>query len=190
MCDVNGQFKLCTCSEKVDKSKPYWVLKSNRHDEVEHCVVGQFSQPNPLFTPILRKNILRRLNSVKSIFDFDYTPKERDLLKLCGEYDEYYCEFKEGKWRWLENFEYLGKKRGKYINKQKGYIDGSQSKLMKVLDEYETITKTSLYRNDDFWFFEPKNEFEEKLYYLKKMNQKEIIELIQKEIKRLENTNN
>lgn len=188
MCDVNGQFKLCTCSEKVDKSKPYWVLKSNRHDEVEYCVVGQFSQPNPLFTPILRRNILRRLNTVKSIFDFDYTPKERDLLKLCGEYDEYYCEFKGGKWRWLENFEYLGKKSGKFRNKLKGYIDGLQSKLMDVLDEYETITKTSLYRNNDYWFFEPKNDFEEKLYYSKKMNQKEIIEMIQEEIEKLTST--
>ena len=56
---------------------------------------------------------------------------------------------------------------------------------MDVLDEYYTITNTSLYRNDDFWFFEPKNEFEEKLYYSKKMNQKEIIEMIQEEIERL-----
>ena len=56
---------------------------------------------------------------------------------------------------------------------------------MDVLDEYHTLTNTSLYRNDDFWFFEPKNEFEEKLYYSKKTNQKEIIEMIQEEIKRL-----
>ena len=35
MCDVNGPFKLCTCSEKIDKNKPYWVLKSNRKDEEE-----------------------------------------------------------------------------------------------------------------------------------------------------------
>ena len=185
MCDVNGPFKLCTCSKKIDKSKPYWVLKYNKQDDLEHRVLGQFSQPNVLFTPLIRKNILRRLNTVKSIFDFDYTPKERDLLKLCGEYDEYYCEFKEGKWRWLENFEYLGKKSSNYRNKLKGYIDGSQSKLMDVLDEYHTLTNSSLYRNDDFWFFEPKNDFEEKLYYSKKMNQKEIIEMIQEEIQRL-----
>ena len=185
MCDVNGQFKLCTCSEKIDKKKPYWVLKSNREDDFEHRVLGQFSQPNVLFTPVVRRNVVRRLNSVKSVFDFDYNPKERDLLKLCGEYDEYYCEFKGGKWRWLENFEYLGKKSSNYRNKLKGYIDGSQSKLMDVLDEYHTLTNTSLYRNDDFWFFEPKNEFEEKLYYSKKMNQKEIIEMIQEEIERL-----
>lgn len=185
MCDVNGQFKLCTCSEKIDKKKPYWVLKSNREDNDEHCVVGQFSEPNPLFTPILRRNILRRLNTVKSIFDFDYTPKERDLLKLYGEYDEYYCEFREGKWRWLEDFEYIGKESGNFRNKKKGYIGGSQSKLMDVLDEYETITKTPLYRNDEFWFFEPKNEFERKLYRSNKMNQKEIIQMIQEEIQRI-----
>ena len=185
MCDVNGQFKLCTCSEKVDKSKPYWVLKSNRKDDLERRVLGQFSKPNVLFTQIVRRNILRRLNSVKSVFDFDYTPKEKDLLKLCGEYDEYFCEFKEGKWRWIKNFEYLGKKSSKFRNKYQGYIDGSQSKLMDVLDEYHTLTNTSLYRNDDFWFFEPKNDFEEKLYNSKKMNQKEIIKIIQEEIKRL-----
>ena len=185
MCDVNGQFKLCTCSEKVDKKKPYWVLKSNREDNEEHCIVGQFSQPNVLFTPIVRRNIIRRLNTVKSVFDFDYTPKERDLLKLCGEYDEYYCEFNEGKWRWLENFQYEGKRSGTFKSKKKGFIEGKQSNLMKVLNEYETITKTSLYRNDDFWFFEPKNEFEEKLYFSKKMNQKEIIEMIQEEIQKI-----
>lgn len=43
--------------------------------------------------------------------------------------------------------------------------------------------------NDDFWFFEPKNEFEQKLFYSKKMNQKEIIEMVQEEIKKIENTN-
>lgn len=79
MCYVNGQFKLCTCSEKIDKKKPYCILKSNRKNEEEKVVNGMFSKPNPLFTTIVRKNILRRLNSVKSIFDFEYNPKEKDL---------------------------------------------------------------------------------------------------------------
>ncbi|MGC6402525.1 MAG: hypothetical protein ACON4A_03660 [Flavobacteriaceae bacterium] len=185
MCDVNGPFKLCTCSEKIDKKKPYWVLKSNREDNEEHMVLGQFSQPNILFTPIVRRNILRRLNTIKSIFDFEYTPQEKDLLKLCGEYDEYYLEYQMGKWKWLENFEFEGKRSGHFKLKKRGYIKGSQSKLKDVLDEYETITKTSLYRNDDYWFFKPKNEFEKKLYNSKKMTQKKIIELIREEIQRL-----
>ena len=186
MCDVNGQFKLCTCSEKIDKKKPYWVLKSNREDDEEdHMVLGMFSEPNIIFTPIVRRNILRRLNTVKSIFDFDYKPKERDLLKLSGEYDEYYCEFKGGKWIWLENFNYIEKEEGTFKSKKRGYIEGKQSELMRVLEEYETITKISLYDDNEFGVYIPKNEFEEKLYYSKKMNQKEIIVMIQEEIQRL-----
>ena len=42
MCDVNGPFKLCTCSEKIDKKKPYWVLKSNREDNIDNMVLGMF----------------------------------------------------------------------------------------------------------------------------------------------------
>ena len=185
MCDVNGQFKLCTCSEKIDKKKPYWVLKSNRKDEEETDVLGMFSQPNPLFTPILRKNILRRLNSVKSIFDFEYNPEERDLLKLYGEYDEYYCEYTDGKWKWLENFEYVGKEEGKFKNKSKGYIEGSKSKLTEVLNEYQKLTKSNLYRTENFGIIEPKNEFEEKLFFSNRFNQKEVIKLIEEEIDRI-----
>ena len=185
MCDVNGQFKLCTCSDKIDKTKPYWVLKSNRQEGEEFGVLGMFSQPNPVFTPILRRNILRRLNSVKSIFDFEYTPKEKDLLKLCGEYDEYYCEYIDGKWRWLENFDYIGKEEGKFKNKSKGYIEGSKSKLMEVLNEYQKLTQTNLYRTLDFGMIEPKNEFEETLYFSSKRNQRELIQLIEEEIDRI-----
>ena len=185
MCDVNGPFILCTCSEKIDKKKPYWVLKSNRKDEEETDVLGMFSQPNPLFTPIVRKNILRRLNSVKSIFDFEYNPEERDLLKLYGEYDEYYCEYTDGKWKWLENFEYVGKEEGKFKNKSKGYIEGSKSKLTEVLNEYQKLTKSNLYRTENFGIIEPKNEFEEKLFFSNRFNQKEVIKLIEEEIDRI-----
>ena len=185
MCDVNGPFKLCTCSEKIDKKKPYWVLKSNRKDEEETVVLGMFSQPNPLFTPIVRKNILRRLNSVKSIFDFEYSPEERDLLKLYGEYDEYYCEYTDGKWKWLENFEYVGKEEGKFKNKSKGYIEGSKSKLMEVLNEYHKLTKSNLYRTENFGIIEPKNKLEEKLFFSNRFNQKEVIKLIEEEIDRI-----
>ena len=185
MCDVNGPFILCTCSEKIDKKKPYWVLKSNRKDEEETVVLGMFSQPNPLFTPILRKNILRRLNSVKSIFDFEYNPEERDLLKLYGEYDEYYCEYTDGKWKWLENFEYVGKEEGKFKNKSKGYIEGSKSKLTEVLNEYQKLTNSNLYRTENFGIIEPKNEFEEKLFFSNRFNQKEVIKLIEEEIDRI-----
>ena len=185
MCDVNGKFKLCTCSEKIDKNKPYWVLKSNRQEGEDIGVKGMFSEPNPIFTPILRRNILKRLNSVKSIFDFEYIPREKDLLKLCGEFDEYYCEFINGKWRWIVNFDYIGKDDSKFKNKSKGYIKGSKSKLTEVLNEYQKLTKTNLYRTLDFGMIEPKNEFEETLYFSSKKNQRELIQLIKEEITKL-----
>jgi len=42
MCDVNGQFKLCTCSDKIDKTKPYWVLNKgtlkNKNTDLEYVM--------------------------------------------------------------------------------------------------------------------------------------------------------
>ena len=32
MCEIFKEYKLCTCSEKIDKKKPYWVLKSNKQE--------------------------------------------------------------------------------------------------------------------------------------------------------------
>jgi hypothetical protein len=26
MCNINGPFKLCTCADKVDRTKPHWIL--------------------------------------------------------------------------------------------------------------------------------------------------------------------
>jgi len=184
MCDVNGPFKLCTCSEKIDKKKPYWVLKTKKVEGEETMVLGEFSQPNSIFTPIVRRNILRRLNSVKSIFDFEYNPKEKDLLKLCGEYDEHYCEYINGKWMWLDNFDYSGKNDCKFQNKTKGYIEGSKSKLMELLDEYEKLTKITLYKDDEYFHFPPKKNFEEKLFFSKRTN-KELIQFIEEEIDRI-----
>lgn len=183
MCDVNGPFKLCTCSEKIDKSIPHWILKYNKKDGVETMVVGMFSQPNTLFTPIIRRNILSRLNSKDSIFDFNYSPQKGDLLKLCGEFDEYYLEFENGKWNWIENFDYISKNYGKFQNKKRGYVEGTESKLIQVIKEYDKLTNSTLYRNDEFGYLEPKNDFEKELYNSDvKRSQKELIELIQKEI--------
>lgn len=190
MCDVNGQFKLCTCSEKINKKKPYWVLKTNRQEGEEINVLGMFSKPNILFTPIVKKNIIKRLNSEELVFDFEYRPQQSDLLKLCGEFDEYYCEFDNGKWVWLENFHYIGKDESKFNKKLKGFIDGSKSKLMVLLDEYNKITKTQLYRNDNFnGFLDTQNSFEDYLFGSKQWSEKEMIELIEGEIKRLKTDN-
>ena len=98
----------------------------------------------------------------------------------------YYCEFDNGKWVWLENFHYIGKDESKFNKKLKGFIDGSKSKLMVLLDEYNKITNTQLYRNDDFnGFLDTQNNFEDYLFDSKQWSEKEMIELIEGEIRRL-----
>ena len=83
------------------------------------------------------------------------------------------------------NFDYVGKEEGKFKNKSKGYIKGSKSKLTEVLNEYQKLTQTNLYRTLDFGMIEPKNEFEETLYFSSKRNQRELIQLIEEEIDRI-----
>ena len=44
MCEFGDKFKLCACSDGVDKSKPYWVLErlnSNLKD-LELVNIGRF----------------------------------------------------------------------------------------------------------------------------------------------------
>ena len=39
MCDLNGPFRLCTCSEDIDYSKPHWVLHMNSANDGEEVLV-------------------------------------------------------------------------------------------------------------------------------------------------------
>jgi len=57
--------------------------------------------------------------------------------------------------------------------------------LMEVLNEYQKLTKSNLYRTLDFGMIEPKNEFEEELYFSSKRTQKELIRFIEEEIDRV-----
>ena len=56
---------------------------------------------------------------------------------------------------------------------------------MEVLNEYQKLTKSNLYRTENFGIIEPKNEFEEKLHFSNRFNQKEVIKLIKEEIDRI-----
>ena len=81
MCNPLGPFKLCTCSEKIDKNKPHWILRTQAVDTgmVNH-IVGQMVQPD--WEKMLQGNsILEYLNS-ENVFDFDFTPKQGDRLEV------------------------------------------------------------------------------------------------------------
>ena len=53
------------------------------------------------------------------------------------------------------------------------------------MNEYQKLTQTNLYKTLDFGMIEPKNEFEETLYFSSKRNQRELIQLIEEEIDRI-----
>jgi len=99
MCDLNGPFRLCTCSDDVDYTKPHWILRMNSiNDDVETMVTIGMMMPLNLINKIERRKILRRLNTV-NLFDFEYTPSENDDLELNLEEDDGYTfNFKKGKW--------------------------------------------------------------------------------------------
>ena len=40
MCDLNGPFRLCTCSDDIDYSKPHWILRMNNTNEGEDMMVN------------------------------------------------------------------------------------------------------------------------------------------------------
>jgi len=140
MCDLNGKFILCSCSEEVDLSEPHWKLYRNSMDNGEyHRVIIGMMTPLNLIEKIERRKLLRRLNS-QNVFDFEYQPKENDVLELFpSEYDEYKLTFIKGKWV-LEEF------MGEHLvfehqDISYGKIEGEESELKRVYRKYKSTLK-------------------------------------------------
>ena len=84
MCEEFQEYKLCACSDKIDKSKPYWVLNKGipKKDERGFSILGTLIySEEEILREITEDRLLLDLNS-KNIFDFDYRPTENDILKL------------------------------------------------------------------------------------------------------------
>ena len=120
MCDNIGEFKLCTCSDKIDKKKPYWKLEkfNSNKNEIQQVIIG-------MYTPYFLENtefVLEQLNN-NSPFDFDYTPKQKDLLSLNFENVSFTLIYTNGKWRDF-NDESCGLEEN-----QKDFIDSGEISL-------------------------------------------------------------
>ena len=135
MCNLNGPFKLCSCSSDIDYSKPHWILKTNSARNEEYLVVieGMMNPPN-LVDKIERRKVLRRLNTV-NVFDFEYSPSENDQLELNHEEDDgYKFTFKGGKWV-MEEF--MGAHPVfEHESPREGLIESLPSKLKEVYTRY------------------------------------------------------
>ena len=138
MCDLNGPFRLCSCSEDIDYSKPHWILRMNNiNDGEEMMVTIGMMTPINLIDKIERRKILRRLNTI-NVFDFEYNPKDNDQLELnFQEYDGYKFTFKNGKWK-IEEW-YGEHPIFEHQNTKEGVIDSLPSKLKEVYKRYLDI---------------------------------------------------
>ena len=135
MCDLNGPFRLCSCSDNIDYTKPHWILRMNSvNNDVETMVTIGMMMPLNLINKIERRKILRRLNTV-NVFDFKYAPSENDQLKLNLEEDDGYTfNFKKGKWVFEEW--YGERQEFEYKNQKEGIIESLPSKLKEVYNQY------------------------------------------------------
>lgn len=83
MCDFNKPIKFCTCSpEELERETVYWELAKfishNPH------VRGRLAMGRDEIQGLTKEKVLEYLNSGKA-FDFEYTPKSRDILYIIGE---------------------------------------------------------------------------------------------------------
>ena len=135
MCDLNGPFKLCSCSSDIDYSKPHWILRMNSSNEGEDMMVtiGMMIPPN-LIHKIERRKVLRRLNTI-NVFDFEYAPNENDQLKLNYQEDDgFKFTFKGGKWV-MEEF--MGEHPiFEHESQREGLIESLPTKLKEVYRRY------------------------------------------------------
>ena len=138
MCDLNGPFKLCSCADDIDFSKPHWKLLRNSigHGET-HSIMGTPSFEVSMIDLIQQRKISRRLNSI-NVFDFEYQPNENDKLFIHEDEDNYIeFEFKKGKWRKVEFFglhSYF-----EFEKESQGIIESKNSKLKDVYKKYLSI---------------------------------------------------
>ena len=138
MCDLNGPFRLCSCSDNIDYTKPHWILRMNSvNNDVETMVTIGMMMPLNLINKIERRKILRRLNTV-NVFDFKYAPSENDQLKLNLEEDDGYTfNFKKGKWVFEEW--YGEHQEFEYKNQKEGIIESLPSQLREVYNQYLSV---------------------------------------------------
>jgi len=131
MCEVFQEYKLCTCSDKIDKKKPYWVLNKGvpKKDERETSILGTLIySEDGILKEITEERLLQDLNS-KNIFDFDYKPSENDILKLYdGRYNYHFIYSKletDSKWKIFDKGPFSDEKHlFKLRQKKKGFIEG------------------------------------------------------------------
>ena len=128
MCEIFKEYKLCTCSDKIDKTKPYWVLNKGalKNKEKDVFIEGTLIYSKDEINKELKEEkLLEDLNS-KNIFDFDYHPLKNDILKMFdGKYTYHFIYSKVesiSEWKILDKGPFSNNKF-KLRQKCKGFIE-------------------------------------------------------------------
>ncbi len=119
MCSTSDGFKLCTCSDVIDENKPHWVLerlKTKKYGS-NFMVIGTYDV-NYLGN---LEYVLEQLNN-HNPFDFDYKPRNRDLLTLKFEEGEFNLFYYDKRWTYFYEYEDLEENQKEGI--QKGLLKG------------------------------------------------------------------
>ena len=119
MCSTSDGFKLCTCSGDIDEDKPHWVLErlKTKKNGSKFMVIGTFDV-NYLEN---LEYVLEQLNN-HNPFDFDYEPRNRDLLTLKFEEGEFNLFYYNKRWTDFDEYEELEENQKEEM--QKGLLKG------------------------------------------------------------------
>ena len=119
MCSTSEGFKLCTCSGDIDEDKPHWVLErlKTKKNGSKFMVIGTFDV-NYLEN---LEYVLEQLNN-HNPFDFDYEPRNRDLLTLKFEEGEFNLFYYNKRWTDFDEYEDLEENQKEEI--RKGLLKG------------------------------------------------------------------
>lgn len=134
MCIAGKTLKLCTCSDKIDKSRPYWTLtrKTIKQPQGEP-LMGSFTEPTiedgnkliQVFDSVDTKEqiIMWLCNELeRSCFDFDYEPMAEDKLVIHFPSDSLEFVYRYNKWQSIELL-YSFDSSAKRSVQAKGYVE-------------------------------------------------------------------
>jgi hypothetical protein len=123
MCSTSDGFKLCTCSDEIDENKPHWILErlKTKKNGSKFMVIGTFDV-NYLEN---LEYVLEQLNN-HNPFDFDYEPRNRDLLTLKFEGGEFNLFYYNKRWTDFDEYEELEENQKEEL--QKGFLKGGHVK--------------------------------------------------------------
>ena len=78
MCKID-EFKLCTCNWEIDESKPHWILERLcvNKNEIEQVTIGMYTYQYMMNIGF----VIDKLNN-ENPFDFEYKPRQKDVLTL------------------------------------------------------------------------------------------------------------